>query len=591
MCLSILRKSKEYKTAKAINEKKYFKIFSKYGMLKPDGTLEMKSSAEMQEYFLNKVITTYQETQIKDSDNSMIKKHEKSYFEIWKTDPDMREYIDYHFQCNPMKFNKQIFNKFSGFDHFEENHTENYNKKKQTKAHKVSFEKAYDHILSICGDDPDALDYFLNYLAQLVQQTDIIPDVCMVFISPEGVGKDILFDFLMRVVGKKYCVKTERIESIVGNFNEQIEGRLLIIINETEPEDSKSRDNQIKSLITATEMMIHQKNKDHKTIDNFARIIFFSNKPFAFPIESGSRRPNIIKTSERNLKINLGEAENFRYFDCLNNKTEGVYHNVDFQEAFLNMLKDRDISKFNPRIFKKSEFHNDLLEYAVPLPALYLKEFVEEIEKKNPINKTMQISQSFTLENLHEGFNAYIEHGKYKYATTIKKLSLDLKTTYQLEKTKASKATYIIHFNNLKKLLIKNYNLTFTHMPKIESDSIDKYIPEVKKEAILDYKAMYEKLLLEKQEKDNKIEDSDEEDSYTENISVYTFKSKEQDEMSEISSDETDYSKLTFKSREKPLEKTKKQIKKDKEDEQYEKLKLKRNNQLIIESNIFTLFI
>jgi hypothetical protein len=81
----------------------------------------------------------------------------------------------------------------------------------------------------------------LNYLAQLVQQPHILPHTTLIFISEEGVGKDIFATFLGEVIGEKYTHNTEKLEQVCGRFNTVLGGKLMMVINETNPVESRER--------------------------------------------------------------------------------------------------------------------------------------------------------------------------------------------------------------------------------------------------------------------------------------------------------------------------------------------------------------
>ncbi len=97
---------------------------------------------------------------------------------------------------------------------------------------------------------------------------------------------------MSNVLSDKYTHNTEKLEQICGKFNSILGGKLLMVVNETNPVESRERIENIKFLITAEDLTIEGKHKDPIKSKNFARFMFFSNRLFAFPVEEKARRPN-----------------------------------------------------------------------------------------------------------------------------------------------------------------------------------------------------------------------------------------------------------------------------------------------------------
>jgi hypothetical protein len=200
----------EYKEMKKLYETQCFKLFGKY--CKYDGEkVSEKSPSEMSEYFKNKKITVEiieQQTTKKGTTVSTTKELTKSFYQIWSEDPEMREYEEIVFNCNLSKVKPHQFNLFDNFNHFD-----------KLKTKEVNLDKIFEHIKSLVNFNDEHFKYVLNYLAQLVQQPHILPHSTLIFISEEGVGKDIFAGFLGEVYGDKYIHNTEKLEQICGKFN------------------------------------------------------------------------------------------------------------------------------------------------------------------------------------------------------------------------------------------------------------------------------------------------------------------------------------------------------------------------------------
>ncbi len=125
-----------------------------------------KSPAEMSEYFKNKKITVEiieHQTTKKGTTVSTTKELTKSFYQIWSEDPEMREYDEIVFNCNIAKVKPHQFNLFDNSNHFDRLKTKDFN-----------LDKIFEHIKSLVDFNDEHFKYVFNFLAQLVQQPQIL---------------------------------------------------------------------------------------------------------------------------------------------------------------------------------------------------------------------------------------------------------------------------------------------------------------------------------------------------------------------------------------------------------------------------------
>lgn len=471
--MEMFLESKEYKKVKTEYEKYYFKLFGKYCWYDDDKLVE-KSAGEMAEYFKNKKVKieyVEQETTKKGTTISTSKTLIKNFYQIWSEDPDMREYQEVIFNCNLKNVKKNQFNLFSGFNHLE-----------HIKYDKIDLEPVFEHIKSLVNYDNELFKYYINWLAQLVQNPHILPHTCIIFISDEGVGKDLHAEFISNVINPKYCHNTEKLELVCGKFNSILGGKLLMVINETNPVDSRERIENIKFLTTASKITIEGKHKDPIKSDNFARFIFFSNRLFAFPVEEGARRPVIINSSSKYLKDNIGIEKNKIYFDNLYK----IYNDNKYQKAFLEYLLKLDITDFNPKDFKKSELHSVLEENSISPIVGYLASIIQIKDKRTEIKQ-------LTTETLNT-FNIYMKENNFKFDYSQNKFNVELESKYKIKKVKSNgKMYFIFNIPELKELLITKYKYSFDKVEEIEQNEKSSLDDGLEDE--IDYKKLYFELL------------------------------------------------------------------------------------------------
>lgn len=437
--MELFFQNKEYKALKKDYEKTFFKLIGKYCINTNNQILE-KSASEINEYFKNKKITLEiieKQTTKKGSIVSTSKEITKNFYQIWSEDPDINEYLEIVFNCDLDKVLPTQYNLFDNFKHLDK--IDNYEN--------IDLEPVFDHIKSLVDYDEINYKYVLSWFAQLIQFPHILPHTTLIFISEEGVGKDLFSSFISDVINDKYCFNTEKLDLVCGKFNSILGGKLLGTINETNPIESRDRIENIKNMITADKIQIEQKNKDPIKTQNYCRFIFFSNRLFAFPVEEGSRRPVINKCSSKYLPINYGLEENKRYFSNL----AKIYKDKKYQKSFLEYLKKYDIKNWNPKDFKKSELHKELEENNLSPIIGFLKTIVQMKEGKFKI----------TTKETYENFMIYVKEQNIKYELTPTKFHVEMTSTYKIKKIKSSNNYYEFNTIELKKFLIDRYKIIF----------------------------------------------------------------------------------------------------------------------------------
>jgi hypothetical protein len=150
-----------------------------------------------------------------------------------------------------------------------------------------------EHIrLYWCGGDQTIYDYVVRWLAHLVQYPGTKAGTALVVIGPEGSGKNIVTDQLVRLTDP-YSKTIDDITEITGKFNPVLENMVLVVGNELKSDgrSSKTVDKErLKSAITETTVRIERKFKDKVDAENVANFIFLSNNFSPFKQEIGDRR-------------------------------------------------------------------------------------------------------------------------------------------------------------------------------------------------------------------------------------------------------------------------------------------------------------
>ena len=155
----------------------------------------------------------------------------------------------------------------------------------------------------------------------------------MLIKSIEGVGKDTFREYLEKIIGSDYVYTTDKMDSIVGNFNPNIGNKLLIQINEAKSFDAHSSAAALKHLITTPTVEINQKNVKSYKLENYARLLLFSNECNVINMTAEDRRYVITKSGK---KLNQGFYSSL--YDDLSDK--------NIIKSVYEFLMERDISQF-----------------------------------------------------------------------------------------------------------------------------------------------------------------------------------------------------------------------------------------------------
>lgn len=469
MKLELLKKflaSLEYTSLKTTVEQNTFKFNGEYQIINDDHSMTTMTSSKMKEEYKNKNVSIQAGF---DSETGKPICITKSFYEIWSEDPNMREYKSLTFDCNIKNVPKSTYNMFTGFNEF-----------KNVDSTNINLDDIFEHFRSLCGYNEDIFNYFIKWIAHLKQKPYEHMQTCFVIISEEGVGKDISFTFLSNIFGKQYCLGTDKLDQICGKFNGSLGGKVLTMINECNPMETRDRQENIKYLITAEEVQIERKYKEPVMVKLFSRFLFFSNRFSAFPIEKGSRRPVISYASNKYLPSNYGMEKSKEHFNNLISQMR----DVKYQKAFSDHLQNIDLTKWNMGDVPKSELHKNLEECAISPLVSFVAEFIKNIE-----GSKCKISS----QHCRNQFIEYLQRLKLNYEYSQSKFGLEIKMIFKVETVKNSSIYYIFDKPTVIDILEKKYGYNFSQEATekslfIEDESEDEKYDEKQNEITFEVK-------------------------------------------------------------------------------------------------------
>lgn len=258
------------------------------------------------------------------------KKKKINPFDIWLEDDDRKDISEIIFK--PIgKVEDYQLNLWNGF------------KYENTHSYQIErIQHILDHIKNVwASGDEELYEYFICWFARILQQPWNKNKVCIGLKSIEGVGKTCILELFAEIIGKEYYMECTDLERVVGKFNFMAQNKLLINFNETNWGGDKKMKGKFKSFITDGNVTIEPKGKDPYDIDCYSNCIITTNENWLVDVKGDDRRFNLIE-----LKNEILDDDYYKK----------IYEFEYFQDL-ANYFYNYDISKYNPKKFKKSELH------------------------------------------------------------------------------------------------------------------------------------------------------------------------------------------------------------------------------------------
>lgn len=325
-----------YDEAKVRFEEDHFLTLSPYAFWKKhrtrDGTYAF---SQLKESEFRNACKEYQVL----SFNADDKVNVSSIFEEWIRDPNKRKYecvdfVPYGLEDNCPSY---VFNTFDGF---EVNKRDDYND--------VDTSNFDTLIFNLCGEDRELTEYTMKYIAHMFQYPNRRTDKILVFISWTGCGKDTLFRTLQALMGNRYVDITENMDSVFGQFNDILDSKICLFMNEVEGKQGYGYVERLKGQATTKDNKVNSKHSKVVFQSNYARLFIFSNNDGCVQVQVNDRRFTVLKASlnlvaNQNDKMKASEVKEFwdRYYANL--------ESFDWRKSLYNKLMRMDLRNFNPK--------------------------------------------------------------------------------------------------------------------------------------------------------------------------------------------------------------------------------------------------
>jgi hypothetical protein len=192
-----------------------------------------------------------------------------------------------------------------------------------------------DHVSYLFDGEPAAIDHVLNFLAHLVQRPqERIAHALLLMSEAKGIGKSTFGTVVRRLVGEQNS-RVAQTKDLKGQFDGWIMGKLVVQVDEVYEAGNWDLANKLKPLITEQRVSANIKYGPQMEIENYARLILFSNHSAPLNIEDGDRRYFVFNSK--------AQPRGDSYYDALYKFISAD----DGMNSIYSFLQKRDLSAFN----------------------------------------------------------------------------------------------------------------------------------------------------------------------------------------------------------------------------------------------------
>jgi len=130
-----------------------------------------------------------------------------------------------------------------------------------------------NHIKFICNGDEEVYNYFISWMAHVIQKPGTKTDVAIVIYSlVEGIGKNIIWDGFAKLL-EGYAAKFRDTNALTDKFNSDMMGKIFVIGDEIKARAQEVAD-ELKDIITRKEENVEFKGKDKFIVKDFKNYAF-----------------------------------------------------------------------------------------------------------------------------------------------------------------------------------------------------------------------------------------------------------------------------------------------------------------------------
>ena len=209
-----------------------------------------------------------------------------------------------------------------------------------------------DLVLLAAGKNEEIKTFIVCWLAHIVQQPFKNPLSAVILTGKEGCGKDTLGDFMCEwIVGDSFAFNYESNDQFWDKHDCTRMGKFFVKIEEANGFLNRQNAGRMKSIITSRTLTVNPKGVAGITTANYNRFMMTTNDGTPVKCEEGSRRFMISACSSEK----IGDVAHWK-------KVRKTLFNPEGADTIGNYLSELDLSDFEPTVFPKNEYMDQLKE-------------------------------------------------------------------------------------------------------------------------------------------------------------------------------------------------------------------------------------
>lgn len=268
-----------------------------------------------------------------------LKKNPSLFIENWIMDSNKRIYEDQKFVPDFNECPPKYFNTFRGFGVANESLSE----PDIDEDDEADYESLKQYIKNLFADKRGEAqtqinyDYVMNWLANIFQQPTNKSEIMIVLKGKKGIGKSDFVLMLGRMLNEDYVFETrDPAKEVWGSFNDAIENKILVNIDEPEGLDNAKNIEKLKGAITSKVINIKKKYKNLSVDKNYVNFIMTLNEE-----NTG------IRITDDNRRFALFESATKRYTEQEYSPFYNAQRNMKALVLLYRDLMNRDLSVFD----------------------------------------------------------------------------------------------------------------------------------------------------------------------------------------------------------------------------------------------------
>lgn len=366
--------------------------------------------------------------------------NEKNYYDFIDFIPD----VDFKEED---KEGYKTFNMFNGFKiKNQQIQNDNINVSKKDKVQKLFTE----HLNILVNNDTNAFKMVQQWICHLLFNTTKRPGISIILKGAEGTGKTTLYNIIENLIGADYCYSTARPEkTIFSTFNDVLQEKILININEPDFNSFKNGIEEFKSLITDKEFSIESKNKPKINLSNYMWFLITTNNDRLFTLSNTDRRFYFVETSNEK----IGNTEYFK----------DIYNMIEDDESMYYIYKycldvfDKEYNFTYHQKNSKTSFHQILVNTSKNPFYDFLQDMVENTDSFFNIHYNNNNKYIIQPKDFNTNYSKYCRDNDLSNLENGKTIKMKLQKIKSNVHTKFNnKSSYIFSKNEILQYLKDN---------------------------------------------------------------------------------------------------------------------------------------